>query len=394
MRAWWQLGVLGSAWLAACAGGPDAAPGPVADRIDSAGVEIVINPGADRALPWRFEVVEEIAGGEVDTLLQAGWQAVRVGASADGRLWIGDLSFGHGRLFRVEPGSGALVPVGRNGGGPGEYELPGAMAVAPSGEVAVVDFGKQALVRFAPDASPLPELRWQAFGDGMPGLVAYVPGGFVVHMTSREDSTTVGRLVLATPVASELVRLAEPSVRDVLYDSCRVVFAQAPLFSPELTWAAGDSGVVWAAGTGYDLAVWRDGRVVRRIRRDLPPRVATRELARQQVGEGQRIGFDDRPACTIPPDEVLEKRGYQPTIPAIAQVAMTGDGSLWVRRLTVTGEMPLLDVFDPTGAYVGTVAGSYPWPQAWLPGGDLVAVMPDSSELPVVMRYRVVEDRE
>lgn len=394
MRAWWQVGVLGAAWLTACAGGPDAAPGPVAERIDSAGVEIVINPGVDHALPWRFEVVEEIAGGEGDTLLQAGWQAVRVGASANGRLWIGDLSFGHGQLFRVEPESGALVPVGRNGGGPGEYLFPGAMAVAPSGEVAVADFGKQALVRFAPDGTPLPELRWQDFGDGGLGLLAFVPRGIVVRMESLEDSTMVTRLVVATPDTSELVRLEDSLMRGVLYESCGVAFAQAPLFSPTLTWAAGDSGVVWATGTGYDLAVWREGRVVRRIRRDLPPRVATRELARQQLGEGQRIGFDDRPACTIPPDEVLEKRGYLPTIPAIAQVALAADGSVWVRRQTVTGETPLLDVFDSNGAYVGTLSGSFPWPQAWLPDGDFVAVMPDSSELPVVTRYRVVRDGE
>src|SRR5512134_2965852 len=92
----WKGGAvgLGLALLAACGGAPDAAPGPAAERIDSAGVEIVTSPGVDRALPWRLEVVEEIAGGEGDTLLQADWRRIRLGAAGDGQLWIGDLSFG------------------------------------------------------------------------------------------------------------------------------------------------------------------------------------------------------------------------------------------------------------------------------------------------------------
>lgn len=384
----WQWGLL-AIGLVACREATDAQP--TAERVDSAGVEVVTSPGVDRVLPERLEMVERIAGGEGDTLFQSDWKAVSVRGSADGQLWIGDLSFGSGGLYRVDRPSGKLVPVGRRGGGPGEYRFPGMIAVAPSGEAAVVDFGKQALVRFKPDGTPLPELRWEALGEGMPGRLAFVQGGMVVQMTVREDSGVVQRLVLAASDTSELIRLEAAPPRMVMYESCGVGFAQSPLFSPGLAWAARDAEVAWAAGPGYEVDVWREGRIVRRIRRHLAPRAATRALARQEIGEGQQIGFDDRPTCTIDPDEVLEKRGFTPTIPAIERIALTPDGAIWVQRKTIPGETPLLDILDSTGAYLGTFAGEFPWPQAWLPGGEFVAVMPDSLGLPVVGKYRVLK---
>ena len=49
----------------------------------------------------------------------------------------------------------------------------------------------------------------------------------------------------------------------------------------------------------------------------------------------------------------------------------------------------LRDLFDPTGAYLGTVTGDHPWPDTWLPDGDFVAVNADADSLPVVVRYGV-----
>lgn len=391
----WKGGAvgLGLALLAACGGAPDAAPGPAAERIDSAGVEIVTSPGVDRALPWRLEVVEEIAGGEGDTLLQADWRRIRLGAAGDGQLWIGDLSFGSERLFRMDRESGALVPAGRKGGGPGEFQMPARLVVTAAGEAALLDWGKRALVRFGPDGTPLPEVRWDGLGEGFAQDFALPRAGLVLQLVTGLDTLgRLQRLVLAGADTTELARLAEPPGRMVMYESCAIGMALPPLFTPELAWTARDDAVAWSTGAGYTVSLWRDGRVVRSIRRDLPPRPATRELATQELGEGQKVVVGGRPPCTIDPDEIMEKRGYLPEIPTVSRLALGSDGSLWVERRVVTGETSLLDVFDSTGTYAGTVSGSFPWPQAWLPGGDFVAVIADSLELPLVRRFRVVRD--
>lgn len=393
MACHWRGGemLLGLTLLAACGGAPDAAPGPVAERRDSAGVEIVISPGVDRALPWRFEVVEEIAGGEGDTLLQADWRRIQLGTAGDGQLWIGDLSFGSERLLRTDPASGALVPVGRKGGGPGEYQMPAHLVVTPAGEAALLDWGKRALVRFGPDGTPLPEVRWEGLGEGFAQDFALPQAGLVLQLITGQDTLgRLQRLVLAGADTTELVRLAEPSAHMVIYESCAIGMALPPLFTPELAWTARDDAVAWSAGAEYTVNLWRDGRVVRSIRRDLPPRQATRELATQELGEGQKVVAGGRPPCTIDPDEIMDKRGYLPEIPTVSRLALGSDGSLWVERKVVTGETSRLDVFDSTGTYVGTMSGSFPWPQAWLPGGNFVAVMADSLELPLVRRFRVV----
>jgi hypothetical protein len=85
----------------------------------------------------------------------------------------------------------------------------------------------------------------------------------------------------------------------------------------------------------------------------------------------------------------VAQQGYAATIPAIKKISMAADGTLWVERYTVKGETLLRDIFDPTGAYLGTLSGDIPWPQAWLPEGQYVSVGADADSLPVVVRYAV-----
>ena len=108
------------------------------------------------------------------------------------------------------------------------------------------------------------------------------------------------------------------------------------------------------------------------VRRDVPPRDATPELAQREVGDSMRVrGGTLR--CAIAPEAVVEARGFAPVIPLIRSVSIARDGSLWVERTTPRNDPPLVDVFSPDGEYRGTLPAGSPVPIAFFPNGDIAA---------------------
>ena len=174
-----------------------------------------------------------------------------------------------------------------------------------------------------------------------------------------------------------------------MYESCKVGFMGAALFTPRPTWSGNQDAVALATSGAYEIRIWKHGKLVRIVRRTVPVRPATRALAVQDVGEGFRIIVGNRGPCVVPPEEIVAQQGFAGTIPAIKQIAMAMDGSLWVERWTIKGEPMQRDIFDPAGNYVGTLTGNVPWPKAWLPDGRYVSVGADADSLPVVVRYAV-----
>lgn len=388
--------------LSACAEDPRA---PTAVRSDSAGVEIVMNPGPDRPLTWPVRAVDTIIDAAVDTMLQGEAQGMTVVADGQGRLVFTDGSYADRRVLRREA-DGSIHQVGRRGGGPGEYGSVGGVSVSPSGELAIMDYSKQGYVRFDGNGRPLPVAPWSLFGPGYAQGGGYFAGGVVVQMTdigggggeeqvlrgteNGEGPRPIQTLYLATATDTvQIARTVDPPVKMVMFETCHVGFAQAPLFHPRLQWSGNAEMLAVVTDGGYRIDVWRGGKLTRSLRREFTPRPASRALAEQEIGEGMRISVGGRAPCLIPASEIIDKQTFAATLPAIKRISMAADGTLWVERYTVKGETPLRDIFDPTGAYLGTLSGDIPWPQAWLPEGQYVSVSADADSLPVVVRYAV-----
>lgn len=371
--------------LAACT----KAPTSDAVRADSAGIEIVTNTGTDRILPWPVEVSDTLYDPATDTLLQGEARMLNVAADLRGRVAYADGGFSDRRVLRTG-GDGALHQVGRRGGGPGEYQMISGIAVSPEGELLVGDFGKRAFLRYGPEDSVLTPIPWSAFGTGFAQAGGYGGGGVIATLSEMSESTSVRRIVqLSGTDTTLLAEVHEEATKQLMYESCQVGFMGAPLFYPSPSWS-GNREVVALVTTGhYEIVLWQGGKPVRIIRRPLAPRSATKALAIQDVGEGFRIIVGNRGPCVIPPEEIVEQQGYAATIPAIKRLTMATDGTLWVERYTVKGETPLRDIFDATGAYLGTLSGDIPWPQAWLPNGEFISIGADADSLPVVVRYAV-----
>lgn len=388
--------------LVAC--GP-AAGTPEAIRTDSAGVEVVMNSGVDRALPWAVTSTDTLFDPASDSTLQGEAGALDLAADATGRLVLADGRRADRRVLVRAP-DGAIRPLGRHGDGPGEYELPGGIGVAPMGEVLVVDPTKQGYIRFDAEGHPLPIVRWSWFGRGFSRRGAWYGGGLAVQLTDmgagdgddqpvRESADgqgprTLQTLYLATATDTTTIAiLQEPPMKMARFEGCQVGIAWPPVFFPTLLWTGNAALLAVSADGGYRIDIWRGGKLTRSIRREFTPRPVTAALAERHLAPGTTINFGARAPCLIPAAEIVEKQGFAPTLPAIKRLSMAPDGTLWVERWTIQGEPVRRDLFDPSGAYLGTLTGDAPWPQAWMPDGRFVGVGANGDSLPVVVRYRV-----
>ena len=374
--------------VAACGGGSSDAT--VVERSDSAGVEVVMNRGADVPLPFRFEPVLTL-GGQAEgpeSFFEVGEQSV----ATDGRGHIYVLDRGNHRVLMFDSTGEHVRTMGRKGGGPGELPMwPTRMEIGPDGTVYVYDIGKQGFVRYAADGSVLADEPLDVY---LPdGSFAPVQGGMLVKTMRRQGAGGPGleQLILLRDGRDSVV-LAEraiPELKPVQYD-CVAFSGVAPLFSGSLVWAVSGERLYAATGDDYRIDVREGDSLVASLRRDVTPRSVDREMALRQVGDAQEVQFGDGRTCRIPPEQVVEEQGFAAVLPAIDGLAVGPDGRVWVRRGHVRDEKARIDLFGPDGAYLGTLPPEAPFPAAFLPDGRIAAVERDELDVPRVVVYQPV----
>lgn len=348
--------------ILASACNPDAGPGPTVERSTEDGIERLTIRGSDAPLEWTFQTdvtIHPEAEGEFRFTDVSPWE---VGADREGRVYVLD---GAGGRVVVFGRSGNVVgTVGRPGQGPGELSEPTALAVSADGDVAVYDRAAGGIARWGPSGElpPLERLEALFWGPEL-GLASW---GFLYSSLAADgrDGRVVRLVVRAETRTGTLAEMTQTTVT-ASFPRCGLGgLPVEPIFEPQLQWALGGDIVAVATGPRYEVEVFRAGVLERRISREDEPRPASRELALQEVGEGYEITAPVR--CRISPTELVEARGFAATVPAISGLAVAPDGSIWVRRGLVNGEgEPSIDVYEPDGAYFGTLPPGSPFPVAF-----------------------------
>ena len=383
--------------LAGCGDGP---VGSVT-RADSAGVALVTSEGPDRILSWRFAERFRLGGDDDGPASFYALMRGMVATDADGRIHVLD-DAAH-RVVVFDAAGRHLRTFGREGGGPGELEMPSSIAV-DDGVVGVWDYGKTGIVRWGPDGSPLPAFISPAFYRG--GGLELRPTGAVFTTTDVRDADAMKDALVVLDTAYEggeegwshlrpVVSRPIPDAPMHVFESCRIGFRLPPLFHPDIEWApASGERVVVSDETGYVVDVYAVAATaterVASYRRALEPRPASRELAEASLGEGMTVSAGGGPPCTIPPGEVIEARGFADRIPFIESLVVDPAGRIWVERVTIGDEPARVDLLGPDGAYLGTLLDP-PEPIAFLPNGDLLAVETDELDVDRLVVYRVEE---
>ena len=389
----WALVVGGAAVTVGLAGCGAEAPGATAVTRDSAGIAIVENTATDVPLAWTFQTDLTLGGKDSGPEAWTYVGASTVGTDELGHLYVLDMD---ARDVLVYDGKGTLVrTVGGEGGGPGELQMAGEMAVGPDGTVWVLDYGKGAYVRYGPDGSVLPERRpliptmpnrQRSFAVGAEDLV-------VSTMAARTD----GELgywnllrVFSGSDSTDIRTLETPPAHEVRMLDCGGIVRLPPLFAPEMVWDRRGGTLAVSSTAEYVVDLYDGGALVRSVRRELPVREATKDMALKEVGEGMRVRFGDGPSCLFPASKVVEQQGFAPHVPWVASIALAPDGRLWVERRAVgQNARGPIDIFGPEGAYEGTLPDGTPFPAAFLSDGRIAVVQKDSMDVPMILVQRV-----
>ena len=300
-------------------------------HVDSAGVTVVLNGRADRALEWTFERILDLGSSDIGPAAFFRVFPTSIGVDSLGNLYV--LDAGNFRISVFDREGRWLRSFGREGAGPGELGFPSDMAVSPAGKAAVYDFARRALVRFDPDGTFTGTLP-------VPGIlqrkVAFLDDGSVVAIVSQPsavaDSTDYRLLTLAGDTV-EIARVRE--IRDPRPQQfpC-MTMAQPPLLGPRIIWAAAGDRIAVSDDATYSIKVFERDRLAAVWKRDLPVIETTLELAAWAVAEGDSLRFrgpaaGPRVDCAVPAEEAARKFGYADVAPLITDIAVAPDGGVW-----------------------------------------------------------------
>jgi hypothetical protein len=382
-------GLIAIAVLGGCAG--ESPPAITATVRDSAGVTIVTNDGTDRPLAWTVRPVF-VLGGEEDGpeafyRVSAGLVAVD---GAD-NMTVADPHAA--RIHHFASDGTHRWSAGHRGSGPGEFENPSGVSAAPEGRIAVFDARRRAVVVFDTLGSMVADRRAGAYTQKLAlGVSAEIEERWVYG----DDGQAVTIRVLGADDTLELVRTRPVPTYHARMEGC----GPAPtlvgpiMLSATPAWDARDTLVAVAAGPEYGVDLYTvAGRLWRTVRRALPARASTIADA-EHWAEAHPIRFTrgGGQECRIPPAEMVEKMGYADSLPAIAALVLAPDGSMWIRRWTVSEGQGPIDLFDPSGAYVGTLPATFPFPLDVRSDGRLLYAEKDSLDVERLVIAEVVRE--
>ncbi len=289
--------------------------------------------------------------------------------------------------------SGRVVGnVGRASEGSGELVEPVALAVSADGSVAVYDHAAGGTVYWgAGGEEPRLQLAEAVFWGPDLGLTDW--GRLYTSLAEDGRNGRTVRLVVAADTRTGVLAELKQSTVTASFPSCGIGgIPVEPIFEPQLVWALGGDIVAVTAGPRYEIEVFRKGVLERRISREQESRAATRELALQEAGDGLQLTVPVR--CRVPPAELVDARGFAAAVPAISDLAVAPDGSVWVRRGLVRGEgEPLIDILAPDGVYFGTLPPGSPFPIAFAgPAADfrVVSIRPMDTGVREIVVHRIL----
>ncbi|HEY8468942.1 MAG TPA: 6-bladed beta-propeller [Longimicrobiales bacterium] len=390
----------------ATAGAQQTVQGPERDRVLEGGPETLFSIGTMEGESW--ETFGEVA---------------QVAFDARDNLYV--LDRGNHRVLVYDAAGRFVRELGRQGGGPGEFQAPLGFAVGRDGTVIVADAAHRNLTIFRPDGEldrtvPFDPAVGAFFRSVQPhprGGVLIEPAGVRQGRDGPQpyDSLPVlwMRLDTADAKATQLVAVPAPPTRVARSGTpttgLRVQVTPPPVFSPQLRWGPlPDGGLALTYETGYRVHVMGpDGKTQRVIERPFRPRKVTerdkeraREERRARLERGTgvvRVTVTDAGRSTsiggrLPQAEIdrnLASMEFAETIPVIFGLRTDPLGRIWVQRTDTREYGPgPIDLFAADGRYIGTLKDGV-LPDAVSPSGRAAYIERDELDVQRVVVKRL-----
>lgn len=338
----------------------------------------------DTTLSWTVRERLRIGGADDQQLVLSRVLPQDVAADGRGRLYLYDRAE---TTVIVLDGRGRLVRrLGRSGGGPGEFQFPTAIGVAPDGAVWVADAGKGAIVRFDSSGADLPELPSRGLRL-IQRLVPVAVDAAVVSATGA-DSVQLAHVTLAGSVRLHSAPL--PLKRPVDWSSCGLMRHETePLLSPRFAWGSNGHVTAYSEGAAAAVAILDRQDRTRRYERPGRPTPSSLAAVRAYLGDSITI-LVGRTPCSIAIDRVAAEAGVAPVIPAYSSVLVAPNDEIWAIRHTPLGARSAADIYSVSGGYLGTVTLGKGRPVAFLSTGEVVSIDSDESDVPMIVVSEVL----
>ena len=413
---------LATATAVGCSGGRADGDGWRAET-DTIGDTVVVRTLGGSAWGDSADLVEEVRVGSLEGAdAYVLGEPVALAVDRHGGFYVVDSQVPVVRAYRSD--GTYRTDIGREGGGPGEYQYPDGVAVLRDGRIAVRDPGNGRIDLYSPEGEALGDWPHPTGGAFRTDEPFYVDSTGVAYVTTLADVgappwewsyiliglDSAGGVVDTVPAPAfeyeaAVVRAARENSQSV---------RRVP-FTPEEVWAFAPGGYMVGAVTGaYRITLFRADAPPLRIERDSPPLVPVgREEAAERVAritEGIRRSYGDwrwnGPAVpsTKPPlrDLFVDEDGrIWVVVSQQARAVVSADAAreekLRTNRTPIRfEEPPAFDVFDARGRFLGPVRAPAslrlePTPVAR--GDSLWGVVRDSIGVPAVVRFRIRHDR-
>lgn len=333
------------------------------------------------------------------------------------------------QVHRVSASGEYLGSVGRKGGGPGEYELPTGMRVAPDGRVLVRDTRRASWTVFGPDGTYLENLRLDG-SLGRPASLRIRRDGSIVGVPNEVLMVEAGRLkrtymvdgAASLPDAERLPLIALDADGQAPHILSEMRLPERQAVNGQVVETAFLSGFTWdllpdGRVVVADSVVW-ELRVVGsaetpdlRIWRSIPPMAVTAQMRENEIERraalpsGGWSGGAVSSGGTAPEGREAIVRAtaerlrsglrFADVRPAIRRIMTDPEGRIWVSRTPESvdrGAPGLVDVLDASGRYLGTVS-DFSLPDAVGPDGLMAWIGTGEFDIPLVTIRRVTIPR-
>jgi hypothetical protein len=329
------------------------------------GVQVVRNPKAPMYPQGALQLQEELTIGTAEGADEYMFVRLR-GIAVDDQGAIFALDQRKPRVDVFSGDGSHLRSIGRRGQGPGEFQNPFFIALAPAGEIMVGGMDRLSFFDRTGIFLRSQENTVQPFA-----FVKFLENGDAVgtRMVMEEQNPRYEVVLCGRDIKPKIVLAFSP-----MPDPS----GKFALFASVMRWdISGGQEIVCASGEdGYRLSVFdAGGRLTRTISKEYDPvPVSDLDIDRQM----KRHGIESRNEVTIPR-----------FLPPIWWVYADGEGRIYVstwQRDPETG-LSLFNIFDPEGRYLCDCR--IPGEPIVFKNGKLYAIVQDDEGIQYIKRYRI-----
>jgi hypothetical protein len=341
----------------------------------------------DSASTWRLQ--EDLRIGSTAGGPQAFGMIRDFDVDLAGRIYILDGSANEIRVFNSD---GQFVrAVGRSGDGPGEFRQPAGISVAPNGGFWIADPTVNRYTQFDSSGVVLQTLTagltaswylmfpWQGTVDSL---------GRVHLYSLSADGARIVRFAPSLDRADTFPVPYRQAAEIALVDQTGELRASMPVpFSPAIVRHIARNGLLWfGANERYEIINQTlEGDTVRIIGKAFRPvavsdaeRTAALQPVQQFISHGGKLEGPDIPQFK----------------PAYDWLVVDDHSYLWVRpHLAAAADVPVLEVFDDEGRYLGSMQVHSQLDPEILPiviGSHIYAIVRDELDVQYLTRARIV----